>query len=116
MAKPSINQDKRTRNPHYWKAHVNAFEKSGLSRAEYCRQHELSYHALIYWQRKLSTRQNSKEITLVPVSLGHNIGLHSVPPERAALKVILPDKISIEVGDNFSQATLTRLLVTLESR
>jgi hypothetical protein len=33
-------------------------------------------------------------------------------PDRAALKIILPDKTAIEVGDDFSSATLTRLLAT----
>jgi hypothetical protein len=32
------------------------------------------------------------------------------------LKIILPDKTAIEVGDDFSSATLTRLLATLERR
>ena len=41
------NQAKRQRR---WQAHVNALEKSGLNRTEYCSQHNLSYHALTYWK------------------------------------------------------------------
>ena len=33
---------------HYWQRHVRAQQESGLSRAEYCRQQNLSYHALTY--------------------------------------------------------------------
>ncbi|MFV0437527.1 MAG: IS66 family insertion sequence element accessory protein TnpA, partial [Desulfopila sp.] len=29
-----------------WQAHVKALAQSGLSRAEYCRRHSLSYHAM----------------------------------------------------------------------
>ncbi len=36
-----------------WKAHAEAQRQSGLSRAEYCRRHNLSYHALTYWVKKL---------------------------------------------------------------
>ena len=36
-----------------WRVHLDAQSNSGLSRAEYCRQHDLSYHAFGYWRRKL---------------------------------------------------------------
>jgi len=107
--------NKHSCSQRHWQAHVNALKQSGLSRTEYCRQHNLSYHALTYWCRKLS-RPNSSEATLVPVTLRYNRGHNLVQPARAALKVILPGRLSVEVGDNFSPATLTRLLATLESR
>jgi hypothetical protein len=52
----------------------------------------------------------------VPVPFQSFIKQHSAVPDRAALKIILPDKTAIEVGDDFSSATLTRLLATLERR
>ncbi len=102
--------------PQHWEAHVKAFTKSGLSRAEYCRQHNLSYHAMIYWQRKLSIKPKRKETTLVPITIGHNMEQHSGQSDNAALKIVLPNQFSIEVGDNFSPLTLSRLLATLERR
>ncbi|WP_319549680.1 IS66 family insertion sequence element accessory protein TnpA [Desulfogranum marinum] len=42
----------RAHKSRFWIAHVEAQAKSGLNRAEYCRQHKLSYHALTYWQKK----------------------------------------------------------------
>ena len=45
----------RHRRRRQMSCHVNALAKSGLSRAEYCRQHNLSYHSMIYWQEKLSS-------------------------------------------------------------
>lgn len=103
------------RNMRYWHAHVKALRQSGLSRAEYCRQHNLSYHALTYWYRKLS-RAGSSETTLVPISIGRNRGQDNIQPDRAALKVVLPGSLSVEVGDNFSPTTLIRLLTVLENR
>ncbi len=99
----------------HWQAHVKALKQSGLDRAEYGRQHNLSYHALSYWHRKLSGPGSGKA-TLVPVTFGDSIGQKTVQPDRAALKIILPGRLSIEVGDHFSPATLTRLLATLEGR
>jgi len=105
---------KQSRNQRHWQAHIKALKKSGLSRAEYCRQHKLSYHALTYWQRKKPGRQQPGT-TLVPI-----------PPERilhepaqvttAGLKIVVTDRLSIEVGDHFSSTTLKRVLSVLENR
>ena len=108
-------QKRQSRVRRHWEAHLTAQKQSGLSRAEYCRQHQLSYYAATYWQRKLSKPIN-KGTTLVPVTFTSNIIKRPVPAVGATLKVVLPDKIAIEVSDNFSQTTLTRLLATLEKR
>lgn len=116
MTKLPTAQSRRSNTPRHWKVHVETLQKSGLSRAEYCRQYKLSYHTLTYWQRKLSAQSTSNETTLVPVPFKSFINQHSAVPDRAALKIILPDKTAVEVGDDFSSATLTRLLATLERR
>jgi hypothetical protein len=67
-----------------------------------------------YWAGKLSTASN--KTTLVPVPLKNNIELNAIKPEQAALKINLPGRISIEVGNSFSPTTLANLLDTLESR
>ena len=114
MTKLPNAQNTQSSTPRYWKAHVEAFQQSGLTRAEYCRQQKLSYHALTYWQRKLSAQPSSKGTTLVPVPFKSLMCLNTVQSERAALRVILSNKIAVEIGDNFSSATLIRLLATLE--
>jgi len=113
--KTVANQNNRkSHNQRHWRAHIKAQKRSGLNRAEYCRQHELSYHAMTYWFGKLSTP--SSKTTLVPVSLKNNIEQNTIQADRAALKINLPGRVAIEIGNNFSPATLTRLLDTLESR
>ncbi len=107
-------KDLEARNRRHWRAHVNALRLSGLSRAEYCRQHSLSYHAMTYWWRRLSTPKESTS-TLVPVSLYP----HSYKPLQAAsepIRVILNTGICVEIQDSFSERTLTRLLTVLERR
>jgi hypothetical protein len=109
-----IREDHQARHQRRWQAHVTAAEKSGLSRAEYCRRYNLSYHAMTYWKRKL-VRSNSRKASLVPVTLPAALtknGWHS----QEELQIILPGKISVSVGDNFSPATLNRLLSVLENR
>ena len=114
MARQS-KQKKQSRIQRHWQAHLTAQEQSGLSRAEYCRQHQLSYDASTYWNQKLFKPIN-KGRTLVPVTFSPNIIKNPFSVAEATLKVILPDKIAIEVSDNFSPVTLTRLLAVLEKR
>ena len=100
----------------YWQAHVKALSESGLSRAEYCRQHQLPYHTLVYWQRKLATK-NPQGMKLVPVALPTVSGaMAGSRVDEVGLKILLPGDIAIAVADNFSPATLARLLNTLEAR
>jgi transposase len=106
--------NQETSNQRHWSAHVKAFKKSGMSRAEYCRQHRLSYHAMSYWCRRFSRNKESNS-NLVPVPF-HYWQNQQVQPIRAPLRLILPDKMSIEIGDNFSEHTLTKLLSVLERR
>ena len=114
---PTTQQNQTNNTPQNWKVHVGALIQSGLNRAEYCRQHKLSYHTLTYWQRKLSTtKATSQETTLVPVPFKALINQGIAEPAQAALKIVLPDKIAVEVGENFSPATLMRILAVLERR
>lgn len=106
------NQSNRQR---HWQAHVKTLANSGLSRADYCRQHKISYHALTYWQRKFSKPENSAT-TLVPVPLATQSRQPAEHSGQAGLHIILPGEISIAVGNNFSPVTLSRLLTVLENR
>jgi hypothetical protein len=109
------NKQKQTGETKKWQAHLAAQAKSGLSRSEYCRRQEISYHAFEYWRRKLSkTCVNS--VALVPITMQSE-------PRRvisygcaADLTLVLPGSMSIAVGDNFSGTTLNRLLSLLEAR
>ena len=114
MTRQSRRVDQLRRNRH-WQAHITAQKESGLSRAEYCRQHQLSYHAATYWNKRLS-KPTSQEATLVPVTFASSIKINSVPATQSVLKVILPNNIAVEVDEDFSPMALTKLLATLERR
>jgi hypothetical protein len=109
------HQPRQTGDTKKWQAHLAAQAKSGLSRSEYCRRQEISYHAFGYWRRKLS-KTGFNSVALVPITI-------QPEPRRvinygcgADLTLVLPGKITIAVGDNFSGATLNRLLNLLEAR
>jgi hypothetical protein len=102
-------------NSRQWLAHVEAQQKSGLSRTEYCKQYNLSYHAMTYWTRKAHSPSGNKT-TLVPVPFKSVPLPHLSGCAHPTLRINLSGKISITIGDDFSSNTLVRLLDTLEAR
>lgn len=40
-----------------WKKHIDSYQKSGLSKNEYCKQHGVSVRSLSRWQKRLSDHQ-----------------------------------------------------------
>ena len=61
MSKPT-NKENQVRKRRRWQAHLNAVAKSGLSRSEYCRQHNLFYHAMGYWHRAFSGEKANRRL------------------------------------------------------
>jgi transposase len=112
MPMTSERKDQQARNRRHWETHLKAAARSGLNRAEYCRQHKLSYHALSYWHKRLSSENSAQ--TFVPVKMA--LIRNETHRDESSLRVILPGKFSVAVGDDFSAATLDRLLTVLESR
>ena len=98
----------------YWERHIRAQQESGLSRAEYCRQQNISYHALTYWQSKVG-KASPAGPSLVPVPVEKILP----PPgsnQGTGVKIILNNTVAIEVGDQFSPQTLHQVLAVLEQR
>ena len=112
MQRQNTQEDQRRREQH-WQTHISAQKKSGLSRSAYCKQHNLSYHAATYWSRKFSQPEQN-QTNLVPVRFSSNIEINPARRSGSDLKIILPNRIAIEVGDEFSPATLKKLLAALE--
>lgn len=109
------NRQNQTGETKKWQAHFAAQAKSGLSRPEYCRRQQISYHAFGYWRRKLS-KSAGNNISLVPITLQAEPSRFIDFGGAADLTLVLPGSMSIAVGDNFSGTTLTRLLNVLAAR
>ena len=100
-----------TSNSRIWLAHLNSWRQSGLTRAEYCRQQDLSYHALNYWKKK-TDRQQKAACHFVPVP-AIRIAQAVSHDRTATLKVDLGRNLKIEVHDGFTPATLFQVVQTL---
>ena len=116
MTKPGRSNRKRSKGARYWRAHLQALGKSGLSRAEYCRRHDLSYDAMNYRLRKNLKGNSNQQPTLVPVPLQSRINGPAQSSSGNVVRVVLPGDVAVEVSDNFSQSTLASVLSVLEAR
>ncbi|NNK96933.1 MAG: hypothetical protein HKP41_21480 [Desulfobacterales bacterium] len=103
-SREQIYREKR----RFWKAHLEAWQASGYSLAEYGKHHNLVYHRLIYWKNKFENEQKNL-ISFVPVPL---------QPDLADIPITLSlqnDRFKIQIGTDFSGKLLSRLIATLES-
>ena len=96
-----------TTRTQYWQHHVDNFQNSGLSRAQYCRDHELSYHVFKYWLTKLT--DDVVPSKLVPVTLSSQANKQSGP----GLAIRLPNGVHVSGIDNHSVDLVSRLLAQL---
>ena len=108
------HKSRKSHSRHYWQRHSKVQQESGLSRAEYCRQQNLSYHALTYWQKKLG-KLSAPTTSLVPVPV-EKILRPLVSSQEAGVKIILSSTVAIEVTEQFSPLALQRVLSVLEDR
>lgn len=45
----------------YWRAHLEAWRKSGLSKRAYCTKNNLAYSSFMAWRREIELRDREKE-------------------------------------------------------
>lgn len=50
----------------YWQQQINACKASGMNKSQYCRQNQINYDRLMYWQKKLT---KEKPTLFVPVQI-----------------------------------------------
>ena len=99
---PSTPQEKRT----YWQQHIDQWQQSGLSQIEYCRRNRIKKYQWGYWKKRLAAPKSPT--MLVPVTIpSHSAG---------CLRVLVDDRIAIEVPSGFDPATLTKVFACLTYR
>ena len=96
---------------HFWEQHVTQFKDSGLSKAKYCREHQLTYHRFIYWVPQFSPHDDkSPEAVItnrfVPVGLTQST-------QPAELEITLPSGIQINGITEQTSALTIHLIAQL---
>jgi hypothetical protein len=99
-----------------WKHHVESWNKSDLSQAEYCRQHNLKVYDFQYWKKRFKTPQELDcPNKLLPVKL--------ISPDKAkpvvdfsGISLRIADRYIVQLGVDFNGSTLSKLIDILEVR
>lgn len=112
----------------FWQERVAEQRASGENLAAWCRAHQVDYHRMWYWSRRLKTRDDevtAASVTATPewVSVGLNVASDGAPhglqpSDRACaspLRVRVGD-VSIEVQRGFDPEALLQLVDALAAR
>ena len=102
----ATRQEEVKNKREHWRAHSEAWQESGQTQGEYCKQHGLSLKTFAYWRRRF--KANSAAVRLVQLPPG---ALRQ--SERSTLRVVVDNRYTIEVEDGFNPSTLGSILEVL---
>ena len=106
------------RTTDFWKNHIHAWNKSGLSQSEYARRHELPVKTFGYHKRRLDNQRiiqsalDSKEQKpLIPVSVAQE-----PEPQKTletGITLISPGGLRVELATGFDATALKQVVLNL---
>ena len=99
-------EQKRT----YWKQHIDSWQETGLTQAEYCRRHNLKHHQLVYWKKRFLKTET--DVSFVPLKLEDLLDIPT-QPDRASLCLVINNHFKIEIRAGFDAQLLRQLIFAL---
>ena len=90
----------------FWEEHIQAWQQSGLTQVEYCRQNNLKNHQLCYWRKRFSDPPDT-DVTFVPVRFS------SSKISRYGISVVTPNGYRIEFDNGFDFSKLRHLITAI---
>ena len=99
----------------FWRAHVSAWRRSGLTQREYCKRQGLGEWSFSSWKRRLAAGGAPEVMGFVPVAVKGRVdgGGNWGRPRQHPLTVVVGERYRIEVGEGFSGKTLAEVLAVL---
>jgi hypothetical protein len=94
----------------YWKQHIDSWQETGLTQAEYCRRHNLKHHQLVYWKKRFSHTETG--VSFVPLKLDNLLDTPA-PPTRASLCLVINTHFKLEIRAGFDAQLLRQLIFAL---
>ena len=96
---------------NHWKKKFQDWEKSGLTRTQFCRKHQIPVSTFDYWRqriRKAMENFGKQEPGLVKLTVTPE------PPKPVIYSVIFSNGTNLQVPDNYSSESLKRLILDLQ--
>jgi len=92
----------------HWQHHIDAWQQTQLSQAQYCRSHQLDQSQFSYWKRKVLGASNTSTVsslfTIAQVETQHT---------TSTLSVTLPNGVLIDGVDEMNAHVALKLLERL---
>jgi hypothetical protein len=96
----------------YWKQHIECWQETGLTQAEYCRRHNLKHHQLVYWKKRYLTTQT--DVSFVPLKLKDLLDI-STRQDQAPLTLVINNQFKIEISAGFDAQLLRQVILALRA-
>jgi len=90
----------------FWEDLVQAWQQSGPTQAEYCRQNNLKNYRWWYWRKRISHPPET-DITFVPLRFSSN------KISRTGISVVTPNGYRIECDNGFDFSKLQQLILAV---
>jgi len=84
--------------------HLEAWEQSGLSKSEYCRQQGIKYHRFLYWRKKC--KQKERPDNFYPLEVMH------IKPGEIFATVTLMNRCTVELHQPVSASYIGELAMS----
>ena len=97
-----------------WRAHIRAWQRSGLTQSDYCRRNKLKDTQFTYWKTKFN-KEKPEPVSFVPVPVKIDHMQSVIDSGDSGLSVQL-GKIKIRIHNNFNPTCLVKVVSLLEGR
>jgi hypothetical protein len=94
----------------YWKQHIDTWQETGLTQAEYCRRNNLKHHQLVYWKKRFLKAET--DVSFVPLKLEDLLDIPA-RPDQATLTLVINNDFKIEIRTGFDAQLLRQLIYVL---
>lgn len=104
-------QELNAKKQRFWRAHIRAWGKSGLSQNDYCRRNQLKNNQFGYWKKKMA-EQSGRAVSFIPVPVDKPLPAFA-GGKSSGLTVVLRNGIGIQLDNDFTAAALSQVIALL---
>ena len=91
----------------YWKQHIENWQETGLTQAEYCRRNNFKYHQLVFWKKHLIKTETG--VSFVPLNL-YDFWDISTQPDSAAFCLVINKHFKGDIRSGLDAQLLRQLI------
>ncbi len=101
----------------HWANHISCWRTSGLTQRQYCLKEGIAISSLAYWIRKIDKKVTKPSPPrFYPLTVKDNPKSYNKHRFSTGVRLSLcDDRFKIDLDEEFSETTLRKLIVTLET-